>query len=77
VLVTKIVLVFCLSAFVLAATGDLLILVAVRVTHGFYISVPNRINMNLIPLCGLSSLWVLSLLLGWFVARWLGLIPRF
>lgn len=75
--ITKIVLVFCLSALVLAATGDLVIIVAARVTHGFYISVPNRINLNLIPLCGLSSLWVLSLLLGWFFARWLGLIPRF
>lgn len=73
----KIVLVFCGVALTLAAAGDLTIYLLLRINSGgIGIAFNDAKDFNRIPMLVLSALWVLSILLGWIIAKKLHLIPQ-
>lgn len=74
---SKIVLVFCGVALALAATVDLAWVLLINIIGGIGIFGASTQALNRIPMFVLSVLWILSILLGWIVARKLHLIPQF
>lgn len=71
----KIIFIFCCVALVFAAMGDLALFLLIR-GGPVGIKFGSVQAFNRIPVFVLSTLWVLSALLGWIIARKLHLIPH-